>query len=237
MLELDEGIHDIWVSEDMVTLGEAYTYLYNQEKLKSIESAKILVGALFSTELAKLNVASCLKEARRATKTSRISSYSYWKRACYTSSKLRAHGGIIQFLFPASDQPFVMYVAFRIRLATGVSKASLIKIDIFSGRKEERCCQEWDRFFVTKMAGRRVCWQEILCWFWNVSHERIWGWYFMTILIFLLVELLKYNIWQTLFQINCSTQGTHKYSRQSGNGGHAGEREERKEKEGKETFG
>ena len=73
MLELDEGIHDIWVSEDMVTLGEAYTYLYNQEKLKSIESAKILVGVL----LAQLNVASCLKEARRATKTSRISSYSY----------------------------------------------------------------------------------------------------------------------------------------------------------------
>ena len=77
MLELDEGIHDIWVSEDMVTLGEAYTYLYNQEKLKSIESAKILVGVLFSTKLAQLNVASCLKEARRATKTSRISSYSY----------------------------------------------------------------------------------------------------------------------------------------------------------------
>ena len=44
MLALEEGVHDIWVSEDMVTLGEAYTYLFNQEKLKSIESAKILVG-------------------------------------------------------------------------------------------------------------------------------------------------------------------------------------------------
>ena len=43
MLALEEGVHDIWVSEDMVTLGEAYTYLFNQEKLKSIESAKILV--------------------------------------------------------------------------------------------------------------------------------------------------------------------------------------------------
>ena len=47
MLALDEGVHDIWVAEDMVTLGEAYTYLFNQEKLKSIESAKILVGLLF----------------------------------------------------------------------------------------------------------------------------------------------------------------------------------------------
>ena len=47
MLALEEGVHDIWVAEDMVTLGEAYTYLFNQEKLKSIESAKILVGLLF----------------------------------------------------------------------------------------------------------------------------------------------------------------------------------------------
>lgn len=44
MLALEEGVHDIWVAEDMVTLGEAYTYLFNQEKLKSIESAKILVS-------------------------------------------------------------------------------------------------------------------------------------------------------------------------------------------------
>ena len=43
MKELDVGVHDIWVSENMVTFNETYTYLFNQDKLKSIESAKIMV--------------------------------------------------------------------------------------------------------------------------------------------------------------------------------------------------
>ena len=64
MLALDEGIHDIWVAEDMVTLGEAYTYLFNQEKLKSIESAKILVSLLFVEDLTRSKAASYLNDAQ-----------------------------------------------------------------------------------------------------------------------------------------------------------------------------
>ena len=44
MLELEKGVHDIWVQEHMISLYELYTYQHNQDKLKSIESAKILVS-------------------------------------------------------------------------------------------------------------------------------------------------------------------------------------------------
>ena len=106
MLALDEGVHDIWVAEDMVTLGEAYTYLFNQEKLKSIESAKILVSLLF---LISQNAIFCMPEALRATKTSRISGHSYRKRACHTSSELRAHGGIISVYISRRLQLIVLH--------------------------------------------------------------------------------------------------------------------------------
>ena len=43
MMQLDVGVHDLWVNEEFVTFNELYTYQHNQEKLKSIENAKIQV--------------------------------------------------------------------------------------------------------------------------------------------------------------------------------------------------
>ena len=44
MVDLEIGVHDIWVKEDMISLRELYSYQLNQDKLKSLESAKIIVS-------------------------------------------------------------------------------------------------------------------------------------------------------------------------------------------------
>ena len=41
---LDIGVHDLWVTEERVTFSESYTYQFNQEKLKNIESARLQVS-------------------------------------------------------------------------------------------------------------------------------------------------------------------------------------------------
>ena len=69
-----------------------------------------------------------MPEALRATKTSRISGHSYRKRACHTSSELRAHGGIISVYISRRLQLIVLHNMHRFY--------ALIALRLFSAQLE-----------------------------------------------------------------------------------------------------